>query len=114
MMTTEAKLGKFGDRWLTVKEAAEYTRTDEDWILAHIKSGALKFVPTARRVSASPKGPKRRIIDRLKLDALMERLEIDEKVPVVRPATDTSAAKKVRPPAATRGMSLKERRRLGL
>jgi hypothetical protein len=113
-MASEAKLGKFGDRWLTVKEAAEYTRTDEDWILAHIKGGRLKFVPTARRVSASPKGPKRRIIDRFKLDALMELLETDEKVPTVQPVADASAAKKVHSPAATRGMSLKERRRLGL
>jgi hypothetical protein len=113
-MSNETVTSKFGDRWLTVKEAADYTRTDEDWILMHIKSGALKFVPTARRVSASPKGPKRRIIDRLKLDALMELLEIDEKTPAIQPAIDTSAAKKVRPPAATRGMSLKERRRLGI
>jgi excisionase family DNA binding protein len=108
------KPSKFGDRWLTVKEAAEYTRTDEDWILAHIKGGRLKFVPTARRVSASPKGPKRRIIDRLKLDALMELLETDEKAPAVQPVAAADAPKRPRPPTATRGMSLKERRRLGI
>lgn len=67
-MTTET-------RWMTVKEAAEYTRTDVDWILAHIRGGSLRYVPTARRTVDNAKGPRRRIVDRLKLDSLMEKLE---------------------------------------
>lgn len=102
-------------RWLTVKEAAIYTRTDEAWILEHIKNGALKYVPTARRTKDSPKGPRRRIIDRIKVDALMESLETYE---VVRaPGVDAepeSAAKPILPPVRTRGMSARERLERGL
>lgn len=101
-------------RWLTVKEAAEYTRTDEDWILAHIKSGALKYVPTARRVKDSPKGPRRRIIDRIKVDALMESLETYEVASPPSPADAEAAAKPALPPVRTRGMSLKERLERGV
>jgi hypothetical protein len=62
-------------RWLSVEEAAEWTGTDPDWILAHIRSGALRKVETARRKRADGPGPRRYRIDRAKLDALMERLE---------------------------------------
>lgn len=109
---SEAK-AKFGDRWLTVKEAAEYTRTDEDWILDQIKSGALKFVPTARRKSSGPKGPKRRIIDRRRIDSLMESLEIDEPQ-VTRAAEAIPVAPAPPKPRSTRGMSSREMYKRGL
>lgn len=62
-------------RWLSPEEAAAWTGTDVDWILNHIKSGALKCVVTAERKSAGSRGPQRRRIDRIDLDALMERLK---------------------------------------
>lgn len=105
-------MGELQTRWLTVKQAAEYTCTDEDWILSHIKSGALKYIPTARRTSDSPKGPRRRILDRIKVDALMESLETCEVA--VPPAGTEPAAKVVLPPVRTRGMSARERLERGL
>lgn len=88
-----------GKRWLTVEESAEYTGTDPEWILGHIKAGALKYVPTAKRKNAAGPGPRRRIIDRLKLDALMERLEVSDQATVI-PA---DAPAKPKPASATGG-----------
>jgi hypothetical protein len=105
---------KFGDRWLTIKEAAEYTRTDEDWILDHIRSGALKCVATARRKSAGPKGPKRRVVDRLKLDAIMEALEnYDKEAPQTAEAAPTPSPPAARP-KLPRDMSSREMYKRGL
>lgn len=100
MSTTEHR------RWLSVEEAAEHTGTDSDWIKAHIKNGALKVVVTANRKSLEGTGPRRFKIDRLKLDALMERLEVyaTPKGPI------EAETPKPKPGPATMGRkSLKER-----
>jgi hypothetical protein len=63
-------------RWLSVEQAAEYTQTDPDWIMLHIKTGALPAVQTAIRKRADGPGRRRYRVDRRKLDALMEQLEV--------------------------------------
>jgi hypothetical protein len=63
-------------RWLTVAEAAVYTHTDQDWIRARLKAGELRAAPTARRTTASDRGPRRLILDRMDLDALLERWKV--------------------------------------
>lgn len=63
-------------RWLSVEEAAEHTGTDVDWIMAHVRSGALKSVVTANRRSATGPGKYRRKLDVRDVDGLMERLKV--------------------------------------
>ncbi len=55
-------------RWLRVEEAAEYTRTSVNFIWTLIHSGAIKPV----------KPGKRYVVDRLDLDAHLEKMKREQ------------------------------------